>query len=194
MAPYTGSRADYDPGTMNHVDQSPRQRSPLVSGIVLAGLCSGLIDLVYASVQTALTGGSVLRPWQGVASGLLGPAARDGGLGIALLGVGLHFMFTFGAAAVLALIVWRLPWFTRRPLITGVLFGFGFLLVMNYVILPLSAIGRPIYVGQGFLTAIVGHIIMIGLPTAWFVTRGVRVAKAAADGHYSTAGPGNVGA
>jgi len=90
----------------------------------------------------------------------------------------LHFMFTFGAAAVLCLIAWRLPWFTRRPLITGVLFGFGFLLVMNYVILPLSAIGRPIYVGQNFLTAIVAHIIMIGLPIGWFVTRGVRIARA----------------
>lgn len=42
--------------------------------------------------------------------------------------------------------------------------------------LPLSAIGRPIYAGQGFLTAILGHVIMIGLPIAWFVTRGVRVA------------------
>jgi hypothetical protein len=148
---------------------------------VLAGLCSGLIDLVYASAQTALKGGSVLRPWQGVASGLLGAAARDGGLAIALLGVGLHFMLTFGAAAVLSLIVWWLPWFARRPLITGVLFGFGFLLVMNYVILPLSAIGRPIYVGQNFPTAILGHILMIGLPIAWFVARGARIARAASS-------------
>jgi hypothetical protein len=41
----------------------------------------------------------------------------------------------------LFLIVSRLPWFARRLLITGVLFGFGFLLAMNYIILPLSAAG-----------------------------------------------------
>jgi hypothetical protein len=145
-------------------------------GIVLGGLCSGLIDLVYASTRTALRGGSVLQPWKGVASGLLGASARDGGMGMALIGVALHFIITFGAAALFYLIIKRLPWFVQRPLITGVLFGFAFLLVMNYVILPLSAIGRPIYVGEGFLWAIPGHVIMMGLPIAWFVTRGIRAA------------------
>lgn len=158
---------------MDH-EQLLEHKHALARGIVLGGLVSGLIDLVYASAQAALKGRSVLLPWKGVASGLLGSAARDGGAAIAFLGVALHFMFTFGAAATLALIVWQLPRLAKHPLITGLLFGFGFLLVMNYVILPLSAIGRPIYVGQGFLTAIIGHVIMIGLPVAWFVTRGFR--------------------
>lgn len=162
---------------MDHEERSEHPH-PVARGILLGGLVSGLIDFVYATSQAAFKGRSMLLPWKGVASGLLGAAARDGGAGVALLGVVFHFLFTFSAAAILSLIVSRLPWFTRRPLITGVLFGFGFLLVMNYVILPLSAIGRPIYVGQGFLTAIFGHVIMIGLPVAWFVTRGVRVAMA----------------
>jgi len=162
---------------MNQEDQSASKRA-VVQGIVLGGLTSGLIDLVYASATSAFKGASVLRPWQGVAFGLIGPAARDGGAGIALLGITLHFMITFGAAAILTLILWSLPWFVKRPLMTGVLFGFGFLLVMNYVILPLSAIGRPIYAGQGFLTAILAHVIMMGLPITWFVTRGIRLAKA----------------
>jgi hypothetical protein len=162
---------------MNNEDQSVR-KAAVAKGIALGGLTSGLIDLVYASTLGLIQRGSALRPWKGVASGLLGSAARDGGAGVALLGVALHFVITFGAAAILTLILWRLPWFVKRPLLTGVLFGFGFLLVMNYVILPLSAIGRPIYVGQGFLTAIVGHIIMMGLPITWFVTRGIRAAQA----------------
>jgi len=161
---------------MSHENQSAGRRA-IAQGIVLGGLSSGLIDLVYASTLGFFQRGSVLRPWKGVASGLLGSAARDGGAAIALLGVALHFVITFGAAAILCLILWSLPWFARRPLLTGVLFGFGFLLVMNYVILPLSAIGRPVYVGQDFFTAILGHIIMMGLPIAWFVSRGVRAAK-----------------
>jgi hypothetical protein len=158
---------------MNQEDHASHRQS-LALGIVLGGFTAGLIDLIYASAQSAIRGRSVLQPWKGVASGLLGPAARDGGVGFAALGIGLHFVLTFGAAAVLALIVKWLPWLAKRPLVTGVLFGFGFLLVMNYVILPLSAIGQPIYVGRGFLTAIPGHVIMIGLPIAWFVTRASR--------------------
>jgi hypothetical protein len=161
---------------MKHEDQ-PIRKQAVARGIVLGGLISGAIDLVYASALGLFQRGSVLLPWKGVASGLIGVAARNGGAGIALLGVALHFVITFGAAALLSLILWRLPWFAKRPLITGVLFGFGFLLVMNYVILPLSAIGRPIYVGRGFLTAILGHVIMMGLPIAWFVSRGIRVAN-----------------
>jgi hypothetical protein len=42
------------------------------------------------------------------------------------------------------------------------------------VILPLSQIGKPLYAGEGFLWAIVSHILMIGVPIAFFVTRGIR--------------------
>jgi hypothetical protein len=51
---------------------------------------------------------------------------------------------------------------------------------MNYVILPLSRIGRPLYVGEGFAWAIVSHILMIGLPIAFFVARGMRQKGASA--------------
>ena len=157
---------------MNHEDQSV-PKGAVARGIVFGGLSSGLIDLVYASAQRAFKGGSVLQPWKGVASGLLGSAARDGGAGIALLGIALHFVLTFGAAAILCLIVWWLPWFAKRPLITGVLFGFGFLLVMNYVILPLSAIGHGIYALDELHIHAFWHIVLVGLPTAFFVSRAV---------------------
>lgn len=134
--------------------------------IVLAGGAAGLCDLVYASGQKLAKGGSPLAPWKGVASGLLGPQAREGGAEMALLGVALHFLIALGAAALLYLIVRRFRWFQRQPLITGVLYGAAFLVVMNYVILPLSAIGKPIYPLATIGESIFWHVVLVGLPTS----------------------------
>jgi hypothetical protein len=147
--------------------------------ILLGGFTAGFIDIVYPTTRAVLEGKSPLRPWLGVASGLLGPPAHGGGAGMAVLGVFLHLLICVSAAFVFFFLVRKLPWFVRQWLAAGIVFGFGFLIVMNYVILPLSRIGKPLYAGEGFLWAIVSHILMIGLPIAFFVTRGIRKAGAA---------------
>jgi hypothetical protein len=139
--------------------------------ILLGGLISGTIDFFYATGKRLNAGGSVEALWKGVASGLLGQTARDGGLGMAILGVVLHFTICLGAAVVFYLIARKVSFVKKQWLLSAVLFGFAFLLVMNYVILPLSQIGRPIYVGEGFAWAILGHILMIGFPIAFFASR-----------------------
>jgi hypothetical protein len=145
-----------------------------IQSILLGGFTAGFIDIVYPTTRAVIAGHSPLRPWLGVASGLLGPTAHEGGAGTAALGVFLHLLICVSAAFVFYLIVRRLPWFVKQWIAAGIVFGFGFLLVMNYVILPLSRIGKPLYAGEGFLWAIVSHILMIGLPIAFFVTRGIR--------------------
>ena len=142
--------------------------------ILLGGFTAGFIDIVYPTTKAVMAGHSPLRPWLGVASGLLGPSAREGGAGMAALGVCLHLLICVSAAFVFYFIVRRLSWFVKQWLLAGIVFGFGFLLVMNYVILPLSRIGKPLYAGEDFLWAILSHILMIGLPIAFFVTRGIR--------------------
>ncbi len=142
--------------------------------ILLGGFTAGLIDIVYPTTKAVVAGNSPLRPWLGVASGLLGPPAREGGVGMAALGVFLHLLICVSAAFVFYFVVRAFPWFVKQWLLAGVVFGFGFLLVMNYVILPLSRIGKPLYAGEGFLWAIVAHILMIGLPIAFCVTRGMK--------------------
>jgi hypothetical protein len=46
--------------------------------------------------------------------------------------------------------------------------------MMNYVILPLSAIGRSIYPLENLHVTAFGHIMLVGLPTAWFISRALR--------------------
>jgi hypothetical protein len=148
--------------------------NPPLRAILLGGFCAGLADFLFASISRTLSGGAWTDPWKGVASGLLGKAARDGGVDMALLGVALHFFITLSAAAMLYLIVSRVKWLPRQWIVLGVLYGLAFLAMMNYVILPLSAIGRSIYPLENLHVTAFGHIMLVGLPTAWFISRALR--------------------
>ena len=151
--------------------------NPALRAILLGGFCAGLADFLFASIKATLNGNSPLRPWKGVASGLLGQAARDGGVEMAVLGVVLHFFICFVAAALLYLLLSRVRWLPRQWLVVAVLYGIAFLAIMNYVILPLSAIGVSIYRPETLHINAFWHIVLVGLPTAWFVTRGLQSAS-----------------
>ncbi len=143
-------------------------------GIMLGGFFAGLADFIYPSVTAVMAGNSWMRPWKGVASGLLGPGARQGGVGTALLGAALHFFICFAAAALLYVIVSRVKFVPRQWIVLGILYGVAFALVMNYVVLPLSAIGRPIYPLEGIHTTFFFHTLLVGWPTAFFVSRALK--------------------
>jgi len=154
-----------------------RTDNPALSAILIGGFAAGLADFLFASIKKTLGGGAWTDPWKGVASGLLGRAARDGGFEMALLGIALHFFICLAAAALLYFILRRLSWIPRQPLVLGVIYGIAFLAVMNYVILPLSAIGRPIYALDQIHVTAFWHIVLVGIPTAWFVSRGLGQSK-----------------
>jgi len=83
-----------------------------------------------------------------IAAALLGKdAVIQGGDAMAIIGVGLHFLITIGAAAIYYLVAKRQGWLVRHAFLSGLLFGTLFFLAMNYVILPLSVIGHPLYIG-----------------------------------------------
>jgi|HigsolmetaAR203D_1030402.scaffolds.fasta_scaffold00363_11 hypothetical protein len=159
----------------------PAYFSSAARGIVLGGFSAGLADFIYATVRTVMDGGSWMRPWKGVASGLFGRAAHDGGLEMVVLGVALHFFICFAAAALLYLIASRVRWLPRHWFVLGGLYGVAFLAAMNYVILPLSAIGRGIYPLDGIHITAFGHIVLVGWPTAFFVARALPPIRSARD-------------
>jgi hypothetical protein len=143
-------------------------------GILLGGFLAGLADTIYPTVKTVMAGGEWFRPWKGVASGLLGKAARDGGMEMVALGLALHYFICISGAALLYLLVSRVKFVPRQWLVLGVLYGIAVLLTMNYVILPLSAIGRGIYPLEQLHVHAFWHIVLVGLPTAFFVTRALK--------------------
>ncbi len=151
--------------------ETRRQTAFAASTVAIAGGVAGAIDLGFNTVKALSAGTSVLRPWKGVAAALLGKdAVIRGGDAMAILGVGLHFLITIGAAGIYYLVAQRQGWLVRHAFPSGLVFGTLFFLALNYVILPLSVIGRPLYVGaETIATALPSHIIMIGLPISLII-------------------------
>ena len=136
-----------------------------------AGLICGLLDGLSAVAITLLFGGKVTRTFQGVASGVSGPAAFQGGISSALLGVALHFLIAFGAAATYYLASRYIPLLINRVLLAGVLYGIAVHLFMQFVVIPLSAIGpRPLVI-RSFIAVLIAHIVVVGPSIALTVRR-----------------------
>ena len=154
-----------------NIDAVSQPRNPAVPAILLGGFAAGFADFLYASIRRVMNGGTWMDPWKSVASGLLGQEARSGGLGTVLLGIALHFFICLVAAALLYYLVKRFTWLPRQWFALGVIHGVVFLAVMNYVVLPLSQIGRPVYPLSNMHVSIFWHIVLVGLTTSFFITR-----------------------
>ena len=153
------------------------KRAAWVHPIVTAGVIVGILDILAAFVVRYAFGRvGPQRVLQGIASGLLGPAAFTGGVPTAVLGMLLHFVIAFGAAAVYfwASRVWR--FLIDQPVVWGVLYGVAVHTVMNQIVLPLSRLPRgPRTPPLSFtLTMIAVHIFFVGLPIALTVARHAR--------------------
>jgi uncharacterized membrane protein YagU involved in acid resistance len=104
-----------------------------------------------------------------VASGLLGPAAFKGGPEVAALGLLLHFVIAFGAAAVYYAASRWLPVLAQKPWICGPLFGIAVYFFMSLVVLPLSRVTPRPFNPDPIMILI--HMLCVGTPIAWAVRR-----------------------
>jgi len=140
--------------------------------IVYGGLTVAVLDGLDAIVFFGLRSGvGPVRIFKGIAGGLLGrEAALAGGWPTALLGVAMHCTIATTIVAVFVLLSRRFPLLAQRPFVWGPLYGIGAYLVMNLVVLPLSALhgtGLPSALPV-LLNGILIHIIGVGTPSALF--------------------------
>lgn len=137
--------------------------------IVIGGLTVGILDFLDATLFFGLYSGAPFqRIWQGVAAGLLGrEASREGGWNTALLGIFLHFVVAFGVATVYFAASRNFSFLLKHPVISGLIYGVIANFVMQYVVIPLSAIGGPGPVSLWpFVNSVLGHAVLVGLPVA----------------------------
>ena len=138
--------------------------------IVYGGLAIGILDFLDASIFFPLYYGiSFLDVWHGPASGLIGrEASRAGGWNTALLGILAHFLVAFSIAAVYFVLSRLIPFLIAHPIISGLIYGITAHFVMQYVVVPLSAIGSvPNWPPVGsLLNSLIGHALLVGLPVA----------------------------
>jgi hypothetical protein len=142
--------------------------------VLLGGLTAGALDLIYAFSVYGARGIAPQRILHSIASGWLGDAAYRGGMASAMLGVLSHFGITCLAATCYVLVIQRNRNLGVHPVLSGVLFGAVMFVVMNYVVVPLSAaVTRPPR-GVFFFLGLAVHMVLVGIPIAWFAQRGMR--------------------
>jgi hypothetical protein len=142
--------------------QTPRA----LSAILVGGLTAGILDLTAAFV---LYGQAVPR---GIAGGLLGPKPFQGGAATYALGIALHFFIAVSAAAVYYAASCQLEFLTEHFLVCGLFYGIAVYLVMNLIVLPLSALhAKDPLALVGTITGLLVHMFCVGLPISFIVRR-----------------------
>jgi len=147
------------------------ENSNAVRAVLWAGFACGVLDITAALVVYGYLGARPVRLLQGIASGLLGPRAFDGGLATALLGLLCHFFIAFGAATVYFVASRTIPVLVQHAVVSGALYGVAVYFFMNRVVLPLSAAAKRPFSLKLMIIGVVIHILCVGLPISLSVRR-----------------------
>lgn len=134
--------------------------------IFWAGLLCGIFDILAAFVVYGSFGLKPIPLLQGIARGVIGARARDGGLATAFLGLACHFVIAYGAATVYVAASRFVPLLIEHAVPCGILYGIAVYFFMQDVVLPLSAIGRRPFSLQFTLIGVGIHIFTVGLTIA----------------------------
>jgi hypothetical protein len=153
---------------------------------VRTGLLVAVIDGLFSSLLSVFAYHSTAtRLFQGVASVVLGPAAFDGGLRTAGIGLLMHFGVAFAWSAVFLFGVLR--WTRVRDLLSAtsgivtvaLVYGPLVWMVMSLVVIP-SLAHRPPAITVRWWIQLLGHFPFVGLPIVASSARASRRADARA--------------
>jgi hypothetical protein len=145
------------------------QRPNLLKPILIGGFVAGLLDHVSAMLTFDW------RVSRAVASGLLGKSAfQPGSFAFAwTLGLACHFFIAFSAAAIYCFVSRRLSFLKDHWLVCGLFYGIAVFLVMNLIVLPLSAVPFPVgpFSARDLRQGVLAHMFLIGLPISFSLRR-----------------------
>ena len=150
----------------------PARRRSAIFTILAAGLVSAALDLLFACVFYGIRNSvSPLRIFQSIGTGWFGRASFEMGWTSGATGFFSHFAILIVAAGLFFAAARRLPILTRQAFWAGIAYGAAIYVVMNYVVVPLSAAPH----GNRALDATIGelcsHLFLVGLPIAYIVRR-----------------------
>ncbi|MGB6309632.1 MAG: hypothetical protein WBF89_17735 [Steroidobacteraceae bacterium] len=164
------SSTDQRPGSAGTGDGSghatkTRALNEVIAPILLGGIIAGTIDIGAASLINAAKPARIL---QAIASGLLGKSAFDGNSATVVLGLVLQWGMSIVIASIFVVAVrWR-PVLGRHWVRAGLAYGVAVFVVMNYVVLPLSAIGHAPRFRVVHFTEDMVAMLLFGLIVAYF--------------------------
>jgi len=145
------------------------------STILVAGLVSGAVDILAAFASYTAQGATVPGILKYIASGLLGPAAMQGGAEMAWVGLLCHFLLTTAMAAIYLVATHKLRSLATQPWLWGSVYGVLTWLAMVYVVVPLSGVtGWKLPQGWSIVAGLLAHVFYVGVPIAHIVRYGLR--------------------
>ena len=139
-------------------------RSSVLSSILWGGLAAGTVDIGAASLINGVDPLLILRA---IASGLLGRAAFHGGLPASILGLALQWAMCLLIATIFVVAARRLAWMRRYWVAAGVAYGVVVFVVMEYVVVPLSAAMKPHFTAASLLENVLA-MLLFGLIVSFF--------------------------
>lgn len=113
------------------------------SQVLLGGLIVALGDAAFATTfWFSWNAAGVTKMFQSIAVGALGQASFQGGVSTATLGAALHLFMATMFVVVYAQVARRFPALLERPIAYGIPYGAVLYVVMNFIVMPLSRVGR----------------------------------------------------
>jgi len=142
--------------------------------ILLGAIVVGTLDILFAIVFWYPRGVAPARIFQSIAAGLYGRAAFSGGTRTVVIGAALHYFIALSIVLVYWLASRRYEVLVRRPILGGSIYGVLVYVVMNYVVIPLSATQRSGFLLWWVVSSVLVHAFLIGVPAALFARAAVR--------------------
>lgn len=149
-------------------DSTEKFRS--LRAIATAGLIAGILDITSAFVLAEIKGTGSIRMLQGIASGLLGQRSFEGAMATAGLGLAIHFLIAFTAAAVFYAASRKFSSLTQHAVVSGLLYGIAVYIFMYWMVVPFAFPNARHSVSRD-VTAVIVHMLVIGLPISLIVRR-----------------------
>lgn len=137
----------------------PRNHHPALAAALWGGFIAGSIDIGAASLISGYNPFVILKY---IAGGVLGKAALTGGPSVALLGLLLQWAMSIVIAALFVLATRRKPMVVRQWPVWGILYGVAIFVVMNYLVVPLSALHAPPHFTTFSLIANLAAMLLFG--------------------------------
>jgi hypothetical protein len=141
--------------------------------ILWIGLIAGTLDIAENLVFNLFRGITPWRVFQYIASGLIGTQAFQSGWASVVLGVILHYAIALIWTAIFYVACLRVAIITRRPILSGLIYGGVVYLIMNFVALPLSGVPhtRNAITLASRINGVLALLFCMGLPISLLVRR-----------------------
>ncbi|HEY1962883.1 MAG TPA: hypothetical protein VGG69_10730 [Rhizomicrobium sp.] len=139
-----------------------------LQAVLFGGLTAGTVDIAAASLIFWRHPIFILHS---VASGLFGHASFVGGMSTAIAGMLLQWAMSLIIAAIYVLASAWLPALRRMWIAGGLAYGAAIFFVMNYVVVPLSAVHRVPHFSPRMFAENMLAMLLFGLILAYFARR-----------------------